>query len=83
VSDYSYTARFDGKPHDVINSRNDTVALALSDPRTVDETFRRENQVTQRDHWQVSGDGQQMTCSVTATLETGAHVTEKLVFKKQ
>ncbi len=83
VSDYSYTARFDGKPHDVTNSRNDTVALALSDPRTVDETFRRENQVTQRDHWQVSGDGQQMTCSVTATLETGAHVTEKLVFKKQ
>jgi len=81
--DYSYSARFDGKPHDVQNSRNDTVVLALVDPHTVDETFRRDNQVTQKDRWQVSADGGQMTCSMTATLETGQHVTEKLVFKKQ
>ncbi len=83
LGDYSYTARFDGKPYDVKNSRNDTVVLALADPRTVDETFRRDNQVTQKDRWLVSADGQQMTCSTTATLETGQHVTEKLVFKKQ
>jgi hypothetical protein len=82
-SEYSYTAHFDGKPYDVKNSPNDTVALALADPHTVDETFRRDNQVTQKDHWQVSGDGQQMTLSATATLESGQHVTEKLVFKKQ
>lgn len=83
LGDYSYTARFDGKPYDVKNSRNDTVTLALADPHTVDETFRRDNQVTQKDRWQVSADGQQMICSTTATLETGQHVTEKLVFKKQ
>ncbi len=83
MGDYSYTARFDGKPYDVKNSRNDTVTLALVDSRTVDATFRRDSQVTQKDRWQVSADGQQMTCSSTASLETGQHVTEKLVFKKQ
>ena len=83
LGDYSYTARFDGKPYDVKNSSNDTVALALADPHTVDATFRRDSQVTQKDRWQVSADGQQMTLSSTATLETGQHLTEKLVFKKQ
>lgn len=80
---YSYTARLDGKPTDVKNSRNDTVSLALTDPRSVEATFRRDGQVSQRDRWQVSADGQQMTLSSTATLETGQHTTEKLVFKKQ
>jgi hypothetical protein len=83
LGSYSYTAHFGGKPYDVQNSRNDTVALVLVDPRTVDETFRRDNQITQKDRWQVSADGQQMTLSITATLETGQHITEKLVFKKQ
>lgn len=83
LGDYGYTARLDGKPYDVRNSRNDTVALALVDPHTVDATFRRDNQITQRDHWQVSADGQQLTVSTTAVLETGQHLTEKLVFKKQ
>ena len=83
MGDYSYTARFDGKSYDVKNSRNDTVSLALSDPHTVDATYRRDNQVTQRDKWQVSADGQQMTLTSTGTLETGQHFTEKLVFKKQ
>jgi hypothetical protein len=31
----------------------------------------------------VSADGQQMTLTTTGTLETGQHLTEKLVFKKQ
>jgi hypothetical protein len=81
--EYSYTARFDGKPYNVKNSRNDTVELALADPHTVDATFRRDNQVTQKDRWQVSADGQQMTLSAEAVLETGQHLAEKLVFKKQ
>lgn len=82
TGDYSYTAHFDGKPYTVKNSRNDTVALALADPRTVDATYRRDNQVTQRDKWQVSADGQQMTLTSAGTLESGQHFTEKLVFKK-
>jgi hypothetical protein len=83
LGDYSYTARLDGKPYDVQNSRNDTVALTLVDPHTVDATFRRDNQVTQKDRWQVSPDGKQMTLTSTATLESGQHLTEKLGFRKQ
>jgi hypothetical protein len=83
TSDYSYTARFDGKPYDVRNFRNDTVELALADAHTVDETFRRDNQVTQKDRCQVSTDGKQMTCTIAATLETGQHVNERLAFRKQ
>ena len=82
LGDYSYTARFDGKPYELKNSRNDTVTLQLVDPHTVDATYRRDEQVTQTDRWQVSADGQQMTLSTTGTLETGQKLTEKLVFKK-
>ena len=82
-SDFSYTARLDGKPYNLTNSRNDTVSLQLVDAHTVDATYRRDNQVTQKDRWVVSGDGQQMTVTTTATYETGQHLTEKLVFKKQ
>jgi hypothetical protein len=81
--DFSYTARFDGKPYDLKNSRNDTVTLQLVDPHTVDSIYRRDNQVTQNDRWAVSADGQQMTLTTTGTLETGQHLTEKLGFKKQ
>jgi hypothetical protein len=81
--EYSYTARFDGKPYDLKNSRNDTVTLALVDPHTVDAIYRRDDQVAQKDRWTVSPDGQQMTVTSTANLETGQHLTEKLVFKKQ
>ena len=83
LGDFSYTARFDGKPYDLKNSRNDTVTLELVDPHTVDATYRRDNQVTQTDRWVVSADGQQMTLSTAGTLETGQRVTEKLVFKRQ
>ena len=83
LGDYTYTARFDGKPYDLKDSRNDTIALQLADPHTVDTVSRRDNQITQKDHWQVSADGRQMTLTSTATLETGQHLTEKLVFKKQ
>lgn len=81
--DFSYTARFDGKPYDLKNSRNDTVTLELVDPHTVDSIYRRDDQVTQNDRWAVSANGQQMTLTTTATLETGQHLTEKLGFKKQ
>ncbi len=83
LGDFSYTARFDGKQYDLKNSRNDTVTLELVDPHTVDAIYRRDDQVTQKDRWVVSADGQQMTLTTTGTLETGQRVTEKLVFKKQ
>jgi hypothetical protein len=83
LGDYTYTARFDGKSYDVKNSRNDTVTLQLADPHTVEAIYKRDNQVSQRDRWQVSADGQGMTLSSTATLETGQHLTDKLIFKKQ
>jgi hypothetical protein len=82
-SEFSYTARFDGKQYDVKNSRNDTVALELVDPHTVDSIYRRDDQVTQKDRWVVSADGQQMTLTTTGIFETGQRVTEKLVFKRQ
>ena len=81
--DFSYAARFDGKPYDLKNSRNDTVTLQLIDPRTVDSFYRREDQVTEKDRWAVSADGQQMTRTTTGTLEDGQRVSEKLVFKRQ
>jgi hypothetical protein len=81
--DYSYTARFDGKPYDLKNSRNDTVMLALVDAHTVDAIYRRDNQVVQNDRWVVSADGKQMTLTSTDTLETGQRISEKLQFRKQ
>jgi hypothetical protein len=81
--EFSYTGRFDGKQYDLKNWRNDTVTLQLVDPHTVDEIERRDDQVAQKDRWAVSADGQQMTLTTTGTLETGQHLTEKLVFKKQ
>ncbi len=83
LGDFSYTAHFDGKQYDLKNSRNDTVSLELVDPHTVDASYQRDNQVTQKDRWVVSADGQQMTLTTTGTFETGQRVTEKLVFKKQ
>ena len=83
LGDFSYTARFDGKAYDLKNSRNDTVTLELVEPHTVDASYRRDDQVTQKDRWVVSPDGQQMTLSSTGTLETGQRLTEKLLFKKQ
>ncbi len=83
AADDSYTARLDGKPYSVKNSRNDTVSLQLVDPHTVDAIYRRDDQVSQKDRWVVSADGKLMTVTTTATLETGQRLTEKLVFKKQ
>jgi hypothetical protein len=83
LGDFSYTARFDGKQYELKGSRNDTVTLELVDPHTVDAIYRRNDQVTQKDRWLVSPDGQQLTLSTAGTLETGQRVTEKLVFKKQ
>jgi hypothetical protein len=81
--EFSYIARFDGKQYDLKNSRNDTVTLELVDPHTVDSIYGRDDQVAQKDRWVVSADAQQMTLTTTGTLETGQHLTEKLVFKKQ
>jgi hypothetical protein len=83
LGDYSYTARFDGRQYDLMNSRNDTVALELVDPHTVEAVYRRDDQITQKDRWVVSADGQQLTLTTTGTLDTGQKIVEKLVFKKQ
>ena len=79
----SFTGRLDGKPYDLQNSRNDTVQLNLTDPHTVDATYRRDNQITQKDRWIVAADGHKMTLSSRATLETGQKLSEDLVFQKQ
>ncbi len=81
--EFSYTARFDGKEYDLKNSRNDTVTLKLVDAHTVDAIYRRGDQVTQRDQWVVSADGQQMTLTTTGVLESGQQLRESLVFRKQ
>ena len=83
LGDFSYTARFDGKPYDLKNSRNDTVTLALVDPHTVDASYQRDNQVTQKDRWVVSADGTQMTLTTAGTLESGQQVKETMIFRKQ
>jgi hypothetical protein len=83
MGEFSYTARFDGKRYDLKNSRNDTVTLQLVDPHTVDSLYRRDDQVTQKDRWVVSSDGQQMTLTTTGSLESGQQIAEKLVFRKQ
>ncbi len=83
MGDFSYTGRFDGKQYDLRNARNDTVTLQLIDPHTVDASYQRDGQVTQKDRWVVSADGQQMSVTTTGTLETGQRLTEKLGFKKQ
>jgi len=81
--EYSYTARFDGKPYDLKDSRDDTVTLELIDPHTVASVYRRDDQPAEKDRWVVSADGQQMTLTTSGTLETGQHINEKLIFKKQ
>jgi hypothetical protein len=83
AGEYSYDARFDGKPYDLRNSSNDTVKLQLADPHTVAAIYLRDDQVTQKDKWAVSPDGQELTVTTTGVLETGQHINEKLTFKKQ
>ena len=81
--DFSYAAHFDGKEYDLKNSNNDTVSLQLVDAHTVDSTYRRDEQITQKDHWVVSNDGTEMTMTTSGTLENGQHIKENLVFRKQ
>jgi hypothetical protein len=83
AGDFSYTARFDGKDYPLKTSRNDTVKLDLIDAHTVESAYRRDEQVTEKDRWVVSADGQQMTLTTSGTLETGQQISENLVFRKQ
>ena len=81
--DLSYSAHFDGKEYDLKNSSNDTVSLQLVDAHTIDSTYRRDDQVTQKDRWVVSADGGEMTLTTSGTLQTGQQVKETLIFRKQ
>ena len=81
--DYSYNAHFDGKQYDVHNSSNDTVQLTQTDAHSVDAIYRRDEQITQRDHWSVAPDGKTMTLTSTGTLQTGQKFNEKLDFARE
>jgi hypothetical protein len=81
--EFSYTAKFDGREYPLKGSRDDSVALALIDSHTVDSTYRRGDEITDRDRWVVSADGQQMTLTTTGVLITGEQIKEKLAFRKQ
>jgi hypothetical protein len=81
--DYSYTANFDGKRYDLHNSSNDTVQLTQGDAHSVDAIYRRDEQITQKDHWIVAPDGKTMTLLSTGTLQTGQKFTEKLSFERE
>ncbi len=81
--DGTYTGGFDGKPHELKNSRNDTVQLSRVDARTVDAVYRRDEQVVQKDRFTVSADGKTMTVVSSGTLATGQKITENLTFSKQ
>ena len=83
LGEFSYSARFDGKEYDLKNSRNDTVTLELVDAHTVDAIYRRDDQITQRDRWVVSPEGQLITLTTTGVLETGQRIRENIVFRKQ
>jgi hypothetical protein len=81
--DYSYTAHFDGKRYDLRNSSNDTVQLTQVDAHTVDAVYRRDELITQNDHWVVAPDGKTMTLLSTGTLQNGQKFTEKLAFERE
>jgi hypothetical protein len=83
VGEFSYTATFDGRDYALRDSRDDTVAIALIDTRTVDSTYKRGDQIADRDRWVVSTDGQLMTLTTTGVLGTGERIRENLVFRKQ
>lgn len=83
TGDFSYTANFDGRDYPVTDSRDDTVALKLTDPRTVDAIYKRGDDIGDQEHWVVSPDGQQLTLTTTGSLGTGEKIKENLVFRKQ
>jgi hypothetical protein len=83
AGEFSYTANFDGRDYPLKDSRDDTVALALIDPHTVDSTYKRGDEIADQDRWVVSADGQQMTLTTTGLLGTGERIKETLVFRKQ
>lgn len=83
AGDFSYTANFDGKDYPLKDSPDDTVALILIDAYTVESTYRRGDQIADRDRSVVSADGQRMTLTTAGTLGTGERIQETLVFRKQ
>jgi hypothetical protein len=81
--EFSYTAKFDGKDYPLKGSPNDTVAITLTDARTVESIYKRGDQVVERDRWVVSADGSQMTVTTTGTPVDGESLEEELKFTKQ
>jgi hypothetical protein len=83
VGEFSYTAYFDGRDYPLKDSRDDTVALVLVDAHTVDSTYRRGDQIADRDRWVISADGLKMTLTTQGELGTGERIKETLVFRRQ
>lgn len=83
AGDFSYTANFDGRDYPLKNSPDDTVALKLIDPHTVDSIYKRGDEIADQDRWVVSADGRQMTLTTTGLLGTGEQIKETLAFQKQ
>jgi hypothetical protein len=83
AGEFSYTANLDGRDYPLKGSRDDTVALTLVDAHTVDSTYKRGDEIGDKDRWVVSADGQQMTLTTSGTLGTGETINENLVFRKQ
>ncbi len=81
--DFSYTAKFDGNDYLLKGSANDTVAITLTDPRTVESKYKRGDQVVEKDRWVVSADGLQMTVTTTGMPVDGESLKEDLTFSKQ
>jgi hypothetical protein len=81
--DFSYTARLDGKDYLLKGSPNDTVAISLIEPRTVESTHKRGDQIVERDRWVVSADGLRLTVTTTGTPADGELLREDLMFIRQ
>jgi hypothetical protein len=83
AGDFSYTAKLDGKDYPLKGSPNDSVAISLVDPRTVESIYKRGDQVVERDRWMVSADGSRLTVTTTGMPVDGETLKEELTFSKQ
>ncbi len=81
--EFSYTAKFDGNDYLLKGSTNDTVAITLTDARTVESKYKRGDHVVEKDRWVVSADGLQMTVTTTGMSVDGESLEEELTFSKQ
>jgi hypothetical protein len=79
----SFTARYDGGRYAVHgSSRYDTVALELVDPNTVEQTFRKGEEITVRARRVISPDGGTMTITATGKNPDGKDFRNVMVYRR-